>query len=80
MKHFESLGWRPSRRSRITDPMDRKIWSLWLSLRDDGKINDASAKALRTEIRKLTGCDDLRFCTTDQKSLVIECLKKWLDR
>ncbi len=79
LQHFRSLGWRPKSRRR-QPPQERKIWSLWYQLRDAGLIADASARGLRTEVRKLTGVDDLRFCTTDQLSLVIECFKQWLAR
>lgn len=82
LNHFRYLGWTPgiSRAKSSGSAKDRKIWSLWYQLRDAGLIRYASARALRAEVRKLTGCDDLKFCTEAQKSHVIECLKKWLER
>lgn len=80
LAHFRHLGWRPAPARKAGGPKDRKIWSLWYQLKEAGLIAQASPKALRTEIRKLTGCDDLKFCTEAQKSHVIECLKKWLER
>jgi len=81
LAHFRSLGWKQSRgkRSKL-DPQSRKIWSLWYQLKDAGLLASVSAKSLRTEVKKLTGCDDLRFCDEEQKSLIIECLKMWLYR
>jgi len=79
--HFKHLGWKSSRGKRPKlDPQSRKVWSLWYQLKDAGLLASASAKALRTEVKKLTGCDDLRFCDIEQKNLIIECLKKWLAR
>lgn len=80
--HFRSLGWKAQRsnKKRINDPKSKKIWSLWYQLKDAGKIQYPTAKALRSEVRKLTDCDDLKFCTEAQKSHVIEVLKGWLDR
>lgn len=82
LAHFRSLGWKSSRKKRgkNNDPKSRKIWSLWYQLKDAGLIGSATARALRSEIKKLTGCDDLKFCSEAQKSHVIEVLKKWLDR
>ena len=82
LKHFRSLGWAPSR-GKNSAPMDaksRKVWSLWYQLKDAGLIGTATARTLRTEVKTLTGCDDLKFCTEAQKSHVIECLKQWLAR
>lgn len=79
--HFKSLGWQSSRGKRPKlDPQSRKIWSLWYQLKDAGLLASASAKSLRTEVKKLTGCDDLRFCDSSQKNMIIECLKQWLER
>jgi len=79
--HFKSLGWQSSRGKRPKlDPQSRKIWSLWYQLKDAGLLASASAKSLRSEVKKLTGCDDLRFCDSGQKNIIIECLKKWLER
>lgn len=81
LKHFRSLGWKSSRKKgKINDPKSRKIWSLWYQLKDAGLIGSATARALRSEVKKLTGCDDIKFCDEAQKSHVIEVLKKWLAR
>lgn len=80
--HFKHLGWKPKRKSKpkIEDPKERKIWSLLYQLKDAGLIKVVSKKTLRIEVKKLTQCDDIRFCTEDQKSHIIECLKQWLGR
>ena len=82
LAHFRSLGWnqKPKRKRTNYDPKDRKIWSLWYQLKDAGLIAEASARGLRSEVKALTDCDDLKFCTAAQKSHIIECLKKWLER
>jgi len=82
LAHFRSLGWNASwkKKGKINDPKSRKIWSLWYQLKDAGLIGSATAKSLRSEVKKLTGCDDLKFCDEAQKSHVIEILKKWLER
>jgi len=82
LAHFESLGWAPTRKKRGQNntPIDSKVWSLWYKLKEAGLIASVSAKGLRNEVKNLTGCDDLTFCTNDQKSHIIECLKKWLER
>lgn len=82
IKHFEALGWKPKRKSRAknNDPKTSKVWSLWYQLRDAGKVEKASAQALRTFVKNTTGRDDIRFCDDAQKTLLIESLKKWLAR
>jgi len=81
LAHFNYLGWKPARSKRPKmDAQSRKIWSLWYQLKDAGLLANASAKSLRTEVKKLTGRDDLRFCDSEQKNMMIECLKKWLAR
>lgn len=80
LRHFRSLGWAPRSKTKRNPPQVRKIWSLWYQLRDAGLIADASSKGLRSEVRKLTGVDDLRFCTAEQLAHIIECFKQWLAR
>lgn len=80
LHHFKHLGWKPKKGKASADRKGGKIRSLWIQLREAGKIMDSSENALRTEIEKLTGCSDIRFCTEAQKSHVIECLKAWLNR
>jgi len=81
IKHFEALEWKPKRKSRANNDLKtKKIWSLWYQLKDAGKIQSASAKGLRSFVKKITKCDDIRFCDDAQKMMLIESLKKWLDR
>jgi len=81
LAHFRALGWKATEKKKHNnDAKTSKIWSLWYQLKDRGLIASPTAKALRTEVHNLTGCSDLKFCTEAQKSHVIECLKKWLDR
>jgi len=79
--HFKALGWKPARAKKPElDAKSRKVWSLWYQLKEAGLIGTATARTLRTEVKKLTFCDDLKFCTEAQKSHVIEVLKQWLAR
>lgn len=81
LKHFESLGSSSTRKSRAkNDPKTKKIWSLWYQLKEANKIKSSSVKGLRAFVKKTTGCDDIRFCDEQQKVIVIESLKKWLER
>jgi len=80
--HFKKLGWKatPKTKRKIEDPKAGKIWSLWYQLKDAGLVESVTPKAIRAYVKKQTNCDDIRFCTEDQKSHVIECLKQWLAR
>jgi len=81
LAHFKHLGWVQAKSKRSAgDAKTRKIWSLWYQLKDAGLIANATAKTLRSEVKKLTGCSDPSFCNQAQKSHVIECLKQWLSR
>jgi len=80
--HFKYLGWKPVRKARakVTDPKEKKIWSLLYQLKEAGGITTVSKITLRHQVEKYTKCSDVRFCNENQKSHVIECLKQWLER
>jgi len=82
LAHFRHLGWKPTRtkKKKITDPKESKIWSLLYQIRDLGEIQTVTKTTVRKQVEKFTGCSDVRFCTEAQKSHVIECLKQWLAR
>ena len=61
-------------------PMQRKVWALWLQLGRDGRIQDTSAQALNTFVRRQMGVDALRFCNWAQMTNLIEALKYWQQR
>lgn len=80
---FKALGWQPASvhkgKPLEKDPQARLIRHLWLTMADLGIVRERSEKALNTYVRRITGCG-LDKATTKQCQLVIETLKKWLDR
>lgn len=63
----------------VDDPQAKKVRALWLTMADCGIVRDRSEKALGTYVRRITG-RGLADASTKQLSLVIETLKRWLDR
>lgn len=62
------------------DGQSRMIRGLWLELYEQGLIKDVSESALARFTKKITGTDHYAFLNTENASLLIECLKKWLNR
>lgn len=67
-------------RRQASEPLARKIRSLWLSLRDAGALRDASESALNHWVEGQTGVADLAWLSAAQSHQCIEQLKKWLAR
>lgn len=63
-----------------TGPQLRKIRSLWYSMHDEGVVRNGSDQAIRAYIQRITGEKYPENYTIDQLQLVIETLKKWIDR
>lgn len=63
-----------------TAPQLRKIWSLWLSMHGEGVVRDRSDTAIRAYIQRITGEKHPENYTIAQLQMVIETLKKWIDR
>ncbi len=87
INHFVSRGWRPKHQqklpgmySRPTDPQERKIVAMWITLHKAGVVRNGSDSALQAFVSRVTGVDSMRWCTTYQKHAVIEALKAWGDR
>lgn len=83
IQHLKSRGWTPSRKKKSKyrdDPLSGKILALWLELRDQGVIRDASDKALATFCREVGGADRPEWLNNKQAHKVIEGLKAWLKR
>lgn len=68
------------KRPQAADPQSKKIRSLWLNLRDQGAIRDASEDALVKFVHNLTGVEALQWLNGEQASQVIESLKQWVGR
>lgn len=62
------------------DPQYRKIQALWGDLARCGAVRVNTEGAIRIYIKRITGCDDYRFCNNKQVAVIIETLKKWRDR
>lgn len=62
------------------DPQTGKIQGLWASLHKAGKVETNSAKALSAYVKRMSGKDALKWCTSFEKSRIIEALKAWLER
>lgn len=80
LDHFRSLGWKAKGGERSSDPQIRKIWAMWFELHKAGKIKEPSKLGLRHYVKRMTGTDVLEWLKKDQKSEVVEAMKKWLGR
>jgi hypothetical protein len=87
--HFKSKGFKikskvaaksPGVTNAAADPQYLKILALWSELHTCGVVRVNTESAVRIYIKRMTGCDDYRFCNGKQVVTVIEALKKWLVR
>lgn len=85
LEHFHNAGFpRPggtAKRVALTAPQ-RKMWSLWQQLADQGKVRDRTMKGLLAWVKAQTEnhTDALAFLTPAQERTLIESLKQWVDR
>lgn len=61
-------------------PSQRLIWSLWMQLADAGLVAQRTMSAVEAFAARQTGVDKLDWLNGKQEELVIESLKRWLDR
>ena len=83
IEHLKSRGWKPTKAKHSKhhdDKLTRKILALWLELRDQGVIQDASNRALATFCNQVAGVARPEWCNNKQAEAVIEGLKAWLKR
>lgn len=84
LAEFKRLGWRPKAaatgRGAARDPQSRMARGIWIELCKAGVVRDPSEQALRAYVKRMTGCDDLRFCDPWAKSKLIEALLAWAAR
>lgn len=81
LDHLVKCGWKnkpPARRA--ADPVEGKIRSLWLELRDAKVLRDPSERALRAFVKRTCGVDRLEWLNGRQAQTVIEALKRWRAR
>jgi phage gp16-like protein len=62
------------------DGQSRKIRHLWLELHQAGVVRSPEESALASYVKRLTRVSALQWLSTEQASVVIETLKKWLER
>lgn len=73
-------GPAPRAQKRALKPFERKMWALWMQLADAGLVTARTMKALNAFARRQTGVDTIEWLNQHQRDLVIESLKRWLDR
>ena len=63
-------------------PPQKKMWSLWQQLADQGRIKARDMKGLCAWVKSQTdnGVQALAFLTPAQERTLIESLKRWVDR
>lgn len=67
-------------RKLADDGQSKLIRHLWLSLHTAGAVRDPSEKALAAYVCRIAKIEAMQWLNSDEASLVIETLKKWLDR
>lgn len=86
ISRFKELGWKPKSAKKAgtvrqdRQPLSLKIRALWLELHAAGKVKDSSEKALCSYVHRMTGVSALQWLTVRQAIVVVEALKKWLER
>ena len=84
LQAFKDRGFksRPPRKASGTATLEEKLVAIWRSMASDGLLNNGSDAALRSYVRRQTGCkyEAPQFC--DNKTLIrlIESLKQWRKR
>lgn len=79
-KGFIVKNSKKSGKITATEPVHKKIRSLWLELADAGAIKNSSEKAINSYVKRITGVEVMDWLNTDQAMRVIESLKSWLAR
>lgn len=62
------------------DPQARKIRAQWWQLHKDGKVEHNTDMALCAFVKRMTGKDSLKWCSSYEKGKVINGLKEWIER
>jgi len=82
--HFHRAGFpKPGGGKRVTlTPPQKKMWSLWQQLADQGRVANRSMKGLCAWVKGQTdnGVEALAFLSPAQERTLIESLKRWVDR
>lgn len=83
--NLKAKGFRvkpPKKAAKITatEPVHKKIRSLWLELADAGEVKNRSEKAINLYVKRITGVEVMDWLTEKQAMVVIESLKCWQAR
>ncbi|OTQ49316.1 gp16 family protein [Gilliamella apis] len=79
-KGFKVKSSKKAGRITATEPVHKKIRSLWLELADAGEVKNRSEKAINSYVKRITGVEVMNWLTQKQAMVVIESLKSWLER
>jgi phage gp16-like protein len=89
LDHLAKCGWSSATKSSTSPsnavrapltPTQKKMWAMWQKLADAGKVENRKMPALVAFVQRTVHVDRLEWLTWPQESLVLEALKKWLDR
>lgn len=83
LDRLQTLGWRPRLVRASERPLPATVWKarkLWLQLYDLGAVRNPQWTALARFAKRMTGVGDLRRLTGKHAAIVIEALKRWLER
>lgn len=83
LDRLQHLGWRPRLPRASERPLPAAVWKarqLWLQLYEMGEVRNPQWTALARFAKRMTGVGDLRHLTGKHAAIVIEALKRWLER
>lgn len=86
--HLQALGFKPTGArgdgkrpvKRSLNAKQRLMWSLWQQLADLEEVRDRRMDALVAYAKRLTGVERLEWLKTHQENLVVDTLKKYVQR
>ena len=86
--HLKALGFKPTgsrgdgKRAvkRSLNARQRLMWSLWQQLADLEEVRDRRMDALLAYAKRLTGVERLEWLKSHQENLVVDTLKKYVER
>lgn len=84
VEHFHASGWPrvggPKRKPLA--PRQKKMWALWQTLADQGKVGNRKMAGLLGWVAGQTAnhVQRLEFLTSAQEHTLIESLKQWVER
>ena len=84
IEHCHESGWPPpgGKARKPLAPRQKKLWALWQSLADQGKVRNRRMAGLLAWIAGQTDnrVERLEWLTEAQERNLIESLKKWVER